>query len=1008
MSLPPFPPASKPGDSNLNHALLYHSSPLGWWVFPGRDDLDTAEYRRALERKYQREGLADPLRLAAERAERGRKSTFERWRDRRALGETGRPTEAEIRNWFEDRPLRPVIVLTGALGDGSQVVGVDVDPLSGGDAGPWTGDGVTMLASTPRGGVHAYHLAGGGEVVRSSVGQVAPGVDIRAEGGLLVAPSGEDATPGRVWLRWGPPSPAPLAEIRKRLAARGKAKAPLSRAAQDIDPDAIPDAPPPGEFVQACTQVAPPGKRQGPVGTLVGNLARRCPLPHDMVEAALDLLIEARGDDPEAVDGWREALEADSRSLTFTLKVLHAWNKLRVSPPWPNDELETTTRSLWNTSLSREMATNAARSIDVEPEEVEPEETQEEVEAPEVAASEPQRGGVFEPPTKAPLPLTPEQQQEEDAKTRAGLDEFAPTLADAFNPDGAVFHAPDPHAYQPTPDEEAAGEVDIFINERNEAISRSTARVVRTLTSAETVEQLLPSRRRLYGRKEYQDKLATPILSCAVLPPWQVITATGVIVDHSNPYGHGFGPEIDVALAGGLRPGYFAVLGAKTAKAGKTALADQLCDGLLLRSLDVLAKLARGEKTSELIVVRYDFSEMPDGDLTDRQLGRWLGIDSTTFRRGDQAHLAPGIQRRAPDLHIPPRQLADMVIEAGGDALEIGRLADLRDLQAIPQLEELPSRSDPQPDANGRPAFRPLDFQTGPLMLRRIVTQIKAHRRLLAAKWGVPESQICPLLFVDPIQRFQGGGDGDSVGALDGFAKALKKTAADLRAIVIATSDTNKDSATGAAKRASADKSGKGDTRNQGEKVAATLRGSYGLTHAPDITLVLAVDDEDAEVKPGELIKVRLITGANRWLRKSVSIPLFFDPETGRYTPRAEDAPPPTAAELDETIHAWRTQDDEAGSTVDPGHAYRVAVLRESRLSPNEAQTVSHGVAGLPIEEIADLVLTADGAPSKASTIAGYFESAARKWGLKAPNPAARLPLVVAHAAALLGAEQDA
>jgi hypothetical protein len=965
MSLPPFPPAPEPGDSNLDHALLYHS--LGWWVFPGRDDLDTAEYRRALERKYQREGLADPLRLAAERAERGRKSTFERWRDRRAMGEAGRPTEAEIRDWFEDRPLRPVIVLTGALGDGSQVVGVDVDPLSGGDAEPWTGDEVTMLASTPRGGVHAYHLTGGGEVVRSSAGQVAPGVDIRAEGGLLVAPSGEEATPGRVWLRWGPPSPAPLVEIRGRFAQ-------VRARVQPDDPDAIPDAPPARGFVSACSERAPDGSRQRQSKVLIGMLAASRALPGDAVDAAIGLLAEdaerthATEVVEELAEGWRDALESTGRSLTFALKVLRAWNRLRADPPWPADKLEKTTRSQWNTALSREAAAASAARVQVE-------------EAPEEPEDESEGG---EP-----------EQDDEDAQ-----------VEDV--PDGAIFHAPDPHAYQPTPDEEAAGEVDIFINERNEAISRSTARVVQTLTSAETVEQLLPSRRRLYGRKEYQDKLATPILSCAVLPPWQVITATGVIVDHSNPYGHGFGPEIDVALAGGLRPGYFAVLGAKTAKAGKTALADQLCDGLLLRSLDVLAKLARGEKTSELIVVRYDFSEMPDGDLTDRQLGRWLGIDSTTFRRGDQAHLAPGILRRAPDLHLTPRQLADIVLEAGGQALEVGRLADLRDLQAIPQLEELPSRSDPQPDANGRPAFRPLDFQTGPLMLRRIVTQIKAHRRLLAAKWGVPESQICPLLFVDPIQRFQGGGDGDSVGALDGFAKALKKTAADLRAIVIATSDTNKDSATGAAKRASADKSGKGDTRNQGEKVAATLRGSYGLTHAPDLTLVLAVDVEDAEVKPGELIKVRLITGANRWLRKSVSIPLFFDPETGRYTPRAEDAPPPTAAELDETIHAWRTQDDEAVPTVDPGHAHRVAVLRESRLSPNEAQTVSHGVAGLPIEEIADLVLTADGAPSKASTIAGYFESAARKWGLKAPNPATRLPLVVAHAAALLGAEQDA
>jgi len=934
-----------PSGSNLDHALAYFR--LGWWVFPGRSPLDVQVYRQALERKFERQGHADAAKRAADQAERGRKSTFERWRERRAMGPAGRPTEAEIRDWFEFEPLRPVIVLTGDLGDGRQLIGVDVDPSAGGEVDPWTGDAVTLLASTPRGGVHAVHVAAASEALKSSAGKVADGVDIRAEGGLLVAPSGEEATPGRTWLRWGDPSPAPLEEIRARLEARGHGARVV--VAAPLDPDEIPAAPPAGGFVRACSEAAPDGSRQKAAGALVGMLARRASLPVDAVFAALELLSESRADlDTETlaelVDGWRDALESSERSLTFTLKVMRAWNTLRARPPWPEDKLEEQTRNRWNTASQREAAarlqphkTPAVVSENVD-EEAEGEVVEDSDEGP--------RGGVFEPPAEV-----------------VDQDEVSDTYID-----------------------------------RRQQISRVTGRALGTLDAEDVARALLPSLRKKYGAAEYKAKLRTPVLSCATLPPWQTITRDGVAPDTSSPYGHGFGPEIDVALAGGLRPGQLILLGAKTAKAGKTAAADQLLDGLLLRSLDVLEKIKRGESTEELVLVRYDFSEMGPGDLTDRQLGRWLGIDSTTFRRGDQAHLAPGIRRRAPDLHLSLEELARLVLAAGEQALEEGRLADLRDLRIMPEIDGLPGKADPQFTADGRPVFKPLDYQSGTLLLRKIIEQIKIHRRLLAAQWGIPEERICPLILVDPIQRYQGDGAG-AVEALDGFAKALKEAAIALPCIVVATSDTNKASATGGAKQP--DK-GKADARNQGEKVAGTLRGSYaGTTHAPDLTLMIEREDEDEDIKPGAPIRVRICTGANRWLARSISIAMWFDPETGRYTPRAEDpaVSSPIVGSADES------EDD--APPADP-QAQRLAVLRAAHLSPKEAEAVELGTAGLSVEEIAELVLTAEGTPSKVSTVAGYFEKAARKWGVVGHNAAARVPLVVAYARALLEASTGA
>lgn len=116
---------------------------------------------------------------------------------------------------WTSKPAANVGVATGAV---SGLVVIDVDP--GGDAtvealkrtlGPLP---ATLVALTPR-GAHAYFRHPGVEV-RSSAGRLGPGVDVRADGGYVVAP------PSRIYAaeyRWRlpvgqvEPIPSDLADL---------------------------------------------------------------------------------------------------------------------------------------------------------------------------------------------------------------------------------------------------------------------------------------------------------------------------------------------------------------------------------------------------------------------------------------------------------------------------------------------------------------------------------------------------------------------------------------------------------------------------------------------------------------------------------------------------------------------------------------------------------------------------------------------------------------------------
>lgn len=136
----------------------------------------------------------------------------------------------EVATLWQHRPTANIGIATGASG----LAVIDIDRKHGVDG--WRGladclkrlgelPGPTRMVSTPSGGAHIYFRAPAGFEIRNSAGRLAPGVDVRACGGYVVAPpsviSGKayrwDVTaPAKVLpLAWGeamtPPKPEPTA-----------------------------------------------------------------------------------------------------------------------------------------------------------------------------------------------------------------------------------------------------------------------------------------------------------------------------------------------------------------------------------------------------------------------------------------------------------------------------------------------------------------------------------------------------------------------------------------------------------------------------------------------------------------------------------------------------------------------------------------------------------------------------------------------------------------------------
>ncbi|QKT03520.1 bifunctional DNA primase/polymerase [Ectothiorhodospiraceae bacterium 2226] len=132
------------------------------------------------------------------------------------------PDPDEVRGWYRHWPEANVGVVTGAI---SGLVVVDVDPRHGGEDslaelvhtyGPLP---QTAEAVTGGGGRHLY-FAHAGRPVHNRAG-VAPGIDLRGDGGYIVAPPSRHPAGG--WYAWVPgsaPEAVALAPLPRWLPAR--------------------------------------------------------------------------------------------------------------------------------------------------------------------------------------------------------------------------------------------------------------------------------------------------------------------------------------------------------------------------------------------------------------------------------------------------------------------------------------------------------------------------------------------------------------------------------------------------------------------------------------------------------------------------------------------------------------------------------------------------------------------------------------------------------------------
>jgi len=204
-------------------------------------------------------------------------------------------TEAEVRYWFSRWPHANVGLVTGA---GSGLVVLDVDPARGGESsllgleaehGPLPR---TVQSITGGGGRHIYFVHPGG-VVRNAVA-IRPGLDIRGDGGYVVAPPSRHAS-GQ-YYRWVPgrsPAECQLAPFPRWL--RSKALRQGHTLAQ---------------WRHLVRAGVPEGKRNSTIASLSGHL-----LWH--------------GVDPQVV-----------------LELMLSWNRLRCRPPLSDAEVARTVESI--------------------------------------------------------------------------------------------------------------------------------------------------------------------------------------------------------------------------------------------------------------------------------------------------------------------------------------------------------------------------------------------------------------------------------------------------------------------------------------------------------------------------------------------------------------------------------------------------------------------------------------------------------------------------------------
>ncbi|GMU61126.1 MAG: hypothetical protein AMXMBFR34_28890 [Myxococcaceae bacterium] len=212
-----------------------------------------------------------------------------------------------IEAWWRHEPVWNVGVVTGAV---SNIIVIDVDPRHGGDValaqlqhenGPFP---LTPESRTGGGGTH-YVFEHPGDSVANSSGRLGAGLDLKADGGLIVAPPSLHASGQRYeWVDGRRPDQLRVAPVPPWLLGLIQAKKTTPALARVERADLVKNG-------------AVEGTRNASVASLAGHLLRR-------------------GVDPHAV-----------------VDLLSAWNRVKNKPPLPEVELFSTIDSIAGLELAR-------------------------------------------------------------------------------------------------------------------------------------------------------------------------------------------------------------------------------------------------------------------------------------------------------------------------------------------------------------------------------------------------------------------------------------------------------------------------------------------------------------------------------------------------------------------------------------------------------------------------------------------------------------------------------
>lgn len=171
--------------------------------------------------------------------------------------------ERQIIELWRSHPAAGIGVATGKP---SGIVAIDIDPRSGGEdgfaelAGRIGNPGRTVRVLTPSGGYHLWYRAPAAAVA-CSAGKLAPGVDVRADGGYVVAPP--TTRPDGTGWRWA--GKAPLAELQPEW---------LEALTAEPETRARPAAGT-GSWVAMLAAGIPNGQRNASLASLIGHLLAR-------------------------------------------------------------------------------------------------------------------------------------------------------------------------------------------------------------------------------------------------------------------------------------------------------------------------------------------------------------------------------------------------------------------------------------------------------------------------------------------------------------------------------------------------------------------------------------------------------------------------------------------------------------------------------------------------------------------------------------------------------------